>query len=82
MGKYDPLMEFLRGENVSSLEMDFGTIESIIDQSLPRSARLYRAWWSNEDSGTHVQSRSWLAAGWRVADVDLTNHLVIFEVLG
>jgi hypothetical protein len=78
MRKYDPLMSYLESQHDQIMLLRFEAIESIIGQKLPRSAYQHRAWWSNETEVTHVQARSWLDSGWRVASVDISQELVQF----
>lgn len=42
-----------------------------------RPPRAHRAWWAN-DTVTHVQSKQWLDAGWRVSYLNLTEQRVTF----
>lgn len=68
MGMYDPLREYLSGQRGDSCTLTFRDIEEIIGDSLPSSAKRannYKAWWANDR--THVQSASWIRAGWRTA---------------
>ncbi len=76
MGKYDPFMDFLTSKRDSTIRLTFDAIEEILGELLPPSAHKYTAWWSNEVNGQHVQARSWLDAGWKIADVDIPNGLV------
>jgi hypothetical protein len=78
MSKYDPLAEYLYRANATSLEMSFDQLEAIIHARLPNSARELSAWWSNDESTTHVQANSWLDAGWQVRHFDLANEHVVF----
>jgi hypothetical protein len=77
--RYAGLAQYLRqrppGEETVTLS--FEQVEGIIDAPLPVSARQHRAWWAN-DQVAHVQSRQWLAAGWRVAQVSLDEGPVVF----
>ena len=58
----------------------FSYLESIIGDKLPPSARNRREWWSNHQGpGIHRQARSWIAAGWRVAQVDTSTERVLFR---
>lgn len=60
------------------LMLRFEDIESILGFELPPSARQLRSWWAN-DSMTHVQSRAWLFAGWRVSVIGLSSETVTFS---
>jgi CBS domain-containing protein len=79
-GKYDRLRAWLddkRKAGKRQLRVAFGDIEALLQGSLPPSAREHRSWWAN-DQTSHRQSRAWLAAGWKVADVDLVQEQVEF----
>ncbi len=77
--KYYPLHAHLsRLRDAGPFQMEFAQLEEILGQPLPIGARSHRAWWANGRSG-HSQSRAWLLAGWRVADVDLAGERVMFE---
>jgi len=80
-GKYQVLAAYLAGQyqNADRLSMSFAEIESVLGRSLPKSARQYRAWWSNDDgSGSHSHARGWTDAGYRVDEVDLVAGQVTF----
>ncbi len=76
MSKYSPLTEFLKLAE-GELEMPFAGVEKVLGFALPRSARLYPAWWSNS-GGTHVQSAAWQSAGYETRQVDVENETVRF----
>jgi hypothetical protein len=69
--RYDGLRDYLSQRSEPAVRLSFADIEKIIGGPLPASARRYRPWWANEQSGTHVHARSWLDAGRRTANVDL-----------
>lgn len=78
--KYTPLAIFLQGlpPDHAVASFDFEHIERhIIRGQLPVAARQHLSWWAN-DSTSHVQSRQWLEAGWRVEHVNLKAGLVQF----
>ena len=77
MSKYRPLREQLASEAGRDVTMSLTDLDTLVG-GLPRSARRYRAWWSNEREGSHVQARAWLDAGWRVEHVNLTAEQVRF----
>jgi len=77
VSKYVALTEHLSKIDNESITMSFEEIEKIIDMKLPRSARLYRSWWSN-CSKTHVQALGWLNGQKKVMKVDLKNNIVVF----
>ncbi len=78
MSKYDPLQIFLADLPPSQQEvtLTFKLIEEIIESGLPKSAYLYKSWWSNEKLGNHSQAECWLNARWKVETVDLEKHWV------
>lgn len=78
--RYDHLARWLRRLNRSAdrVQLRFTDVEQIIESALPDSARKHRAWWAN-DSHTHVQSMSWLAADWRVSSINMDQELVTFS---
>lgn len=77
MSKYEPLRKHL-AQRQGNAPLSFAEIEEILGFSLPRSAYLYPAWWSNS-GGTHVQSAAWQSAGYETRHVDLARHTVQFE---
>jgi hypothetical protein len=72
VGKYSQLERHLSLLPFEQHEvtLSFVQIERILNDKLPLSAQRYRAWWSNETEGSHVQARAWLDAGWLVDTVD------------
>jgi len=78
-GKYTPLAEWLHQQSSGAqIATTFEKIETVLQESLPPSARQHRSWWAN-DTTSHRQSLSWLAAGWLVDDVDIANGTVTFR---
>lgn len=77
MGKYEPLTEFLRKQRADRIEMTFAEIQAVIGTKLPSSAKLYRAWWSNNPSNS-VMTAAWRDAGFRSEQVDMNAGTVIF----
>ena len=80
--KYDPLFEVLVQASRDTAIGDtfpttFSRIEIIIDDTLPRSARKRRGWWTNDES--HPQAKAWLRAGWKVAVVKMRSGQILFE---
>jgi hypothetical protein len=76
MAKYDPLRRHLEGRAGANIVMDFREIEDILGFKLPASARTYRAWWANDQYGSHSHARSWLNAGYSVDGVDFVRERV------
>jgi hypothetical protein len=74
--KYDALAEYLSKIPGDSIKMTFDEIESIVGE-LPKAARTYRAWWSNNTSFTHARN-GWLAAGWKTALVGMDGRRLTF----
>jgi hypothetical protein len=77
MTKYDPLRSYLEGQQEGRIRLSFSDIERLLGFKLPRSARDYRPWWSN-NTGGNVAIRSWRDAGWRTAEVDMAGEKVTF----
>lgn len=75
--KYEPLKKHLSSKGFSEIPMRFSDIESIIENSLPPSARKHRAWWSNNPSNS-VITFAWLNAGYKTAQVDLKSEKLVF----
>lgn len=79
-GKYAPLFNHLRALEDDEWPASFAEIEAVLGFSLPRSARTYQAWWSNQyNSGSHTHAQSWQRAGWKARNVNLRNEVVIFK---
>ncbi|CCV10904.1 hypothetical protein [Mesorhizobium sp. STM 4661] len=76
MTKYAPISDFLQRQALDELSLDFEKIEEILGASLPRSAYDYQAWWANDLS--HSQGKSWLDAGWKTENLNLTRRSVTF----
>jgi hypothetical protein len=79
--KWVPLQQYLKLKRARNQELALGfrQIEDVLGDGLPKPARKYREWWSNDDAND--QARAWLQSGWRVRDVDLAAERVIFEAL-
>ena len=80
MNKYEPLRAYLANQaaEISEVKLTFSTIESIIRDTLPASARMHREWWSNEAHPKHGQKVAWHDAGWRTEKVLLDRGVVVF----
>lgn len=76
---YAPLAVHLAAASAGVERLSFAQIERILGRPLPASARRYRAWWSNEASGTHTHSAAWMGTGWLVDAVDLNAGIVSFR---
>ena len=79
-GKYSPLEHYLLGLPAGQMEvtLSYEQVERILNDNLPPSALVHRAWWSNETVGTHIHAHAWLNAGWKVDAVNFTNRWVRF----
>ncbi len=78
MSKYDPLYDYLISLKKDEWRASFAQIEEILGFPLPKSAYEYQAWWANERSEKKDHKRTWLAAGWRTANLNLTGRTVEF----
>ncbi len=67
VSRYSPLARLLHQQppQQDRIQLRFSEIEQLIGGDLPPSARRLLTWWSN-DAVSHVQSLTWLEAGWRV----------------
>ena len=74
------LTEYLRrlpaSQNTAKLSL--GRIAQLLGDDLPPSAREWEPWWANDE--THVQARAWMAAGWRMAGLNITEERVTINV--
>ena len=76
MSIYSPLCDYLKNSGKPTVTLTFSNIAKIIGNNLPAYAS-QKPWWSNHDS--HSQAKSgWLAAGYQVINVDLTNQKATF----
>jgi hypothetical protein len=80
MGKYEPLGEYLRKQDVARVPMTFAEIERIVGTKLPKSQR-YPAWWSN-NPWNNVMTQVWLDAGFETEQVDIKNGKLVFRKVG
>ena len=78
MTKYAPLATHLRNSGQETVSLTFEDIERIIGAELPSSASNYRAWWSNNPTN-NVMTHSWLAAGYKTANVDMAGRTLEFR---
>ncbi|MEH1843746.1 MAG: helix-turn-helix transcriptional regulator [Nostoc sp.] len=76
--KYQPLLEFLRGNDQNEITLSFAEIETLINDVLPESARNKQAWWSNRKQGSS-QAYAWMEAGYRIEKVDFDQQQVTFR---
>ena len=84
-GKYAPLHDFLVERFLlqsrdRAWRTTFSEIEQILGFKLPKSARIHRPWWANQaQAGGHSHALAWEMAGWRTAEVDLSNETLVFR---
>ena len=76
MGKYDPLFRYLNTNGKQQVVLSYAEIENILSAKLPDSARKHTAWWSNN---SHVQSKSWRDAGYKVDKVYLGEQVIFIK---
>jgi hypothetical protein len=69
--KYQPLFEYLRRSNQREVKLTFAEIEILMAETLPDSARVKRAWWSNPSKGA-LQASAWMGPGYFVEKLDKT----------
>jgi hypothetical protein len=81
MAKYDALGDHLQRQRHAVVTLTLTEVGEAVPGGLPASAYRYRAWWSNETAGSHVQARAWLDAGYAVAAVNFDAGTVTFEAL-
>jgi CBS domain-containing protein len=78
---FDHLRSWLQEQRKSKetdIRVRFQDIETLLGETLPPSAIEHQSWWEN-DYIVNKQSLSWLQAGWRVEDVDLSAGEVTFH---
>lgn len=76
--KYQPLQDYLRRSERSTVTLTFLEIEALMGTPLPASARTNRAWWSNRSKGA-LQATAWIQAGYTVKELDLNIEQVTFH---
>ena len=83
MGKYTPLVNYLKQLSQDSITLSFTQIERIIaPETLPYSARKYRnglfnlRWWDNFPGASEADAR--LDAGFQTVMIDFENEKVEF----
>lgn len=84
MSKYSALRDWLRIMGAPAVTVSFDRLATIVPGGLPASAFVHDDWWSNETGDArHVQSiAGWMAAGYRVAQVDRAGRTVTFRIAG
>ena len=76
----DALHLWLAGLPVTepAVVVTFGVLEELTGEPLPPVARRHFGWWAN-DPQSHLLARSWMAAGWKSAGVELADEQVAFR---
>ncbi|MBR0755410.1 hypothetical protein JQ604_24795 [Bradyrhizobium jicamae] len=82
MSVYDPLRQRLETVKGASIRLSFADLEAILGKPLPVSAYKFTAWWGNNCSVGHAQTRAWLSAGFEARTVSLKNRTVEFHRIG
>ena len=79
-GNYTLLEKYLRALPIhqEDITITFESIEQILDEPLPSSAREEYPWWDNQKKGMQVETNPWMDAGWMVEIVDLNGKWVRF----
>jgi len=79
--KYLPLKEYLKTLNKDRVILSHKEIESILNDSLPKSAYKYKRFWGNNRANNQEadHSNSWLEIGWKVEKADLRNEVIHFK---
>jgi len=85
-GKYAPLhsfliQHFLLQPTQKEWRTTFQELERVLGFALPKSARIHRPWWANNQGqgGGHSHALAWEMAGWRTAKVDLADETLVFR---
>ena len=76
MRKYDPLFRYLSANKNAQVTLSYSEIENILFAKLPDSAYKYKEWW---DNNSHVQSKSWRDAGYKVDSIILGDKAIFIK---
>jgi len=76
--KYFALGEYLLNHSGDNIQLSFSDLEEILGFPLPKSALMYRTWWTNDRTHSHANN-GWLLVGWRVSNINLENESVHFN---
>ena len=79
MRKYDPLFYYLNANGRQQITLNYDEIENIISAKLPDSAYKHRVWWENSHNKSHVQSKAWRNAGYKIDKVFLGKHVIFIK---
>jgi hypothetical protein len=80
MDNFDRLTQYLQQYPNDQKRLSFREIEQILGEELPAGAYENLEWWDDTTTITSPQANAWLAAGWRVSSVDLTDCWVKFRL--
>lgn len=75
--KFGALKQYLVASGKSDITLSFAEIESIIGTALCKSAYTYSAYW--QPSPTHKMPNTILAAGYKIASIDLSGKRIALE---
>lgn len=77
--RWDTLRTWLMGQKKlpTGIRVTFRDLEVLLGGFLPKAARKYSTWWSNEN-GHEAQVAAWTGAGWQVGKVDMLLAEVTF----
>ncbi|MGA7730233.1 MAG: CBS domain-containing protein [Chloroflexia bacterium] len=80
--RWDTLRVWLMAQKKipSGIRVTFRDIEMLLGGLLPKAARKYATWWSNQNRN-EAQVQAWTGAGWQVAKVDPLMGEVTFQPL-
>ena len=76
MGKYDPIFHHLNSNIAPQVILSYVEIENILSAKLPYSAYRFKQWW---DNNSHVQSKSWRDAGYKVDSIILGDKVIFIK---
>ena len=77
MSKYNRLEEYLNKSQKQIETLNYEELERIFGFSLPKSAYIHRAWWSN---GGHSHANAWNNPGWKVTKVELGQFITFTKI--
>lgn len=78
--KYQPIATYLTSLTCNEIELTFLEIESILQTTLPTSAKRHEAWWANSmTKDSHTWAHLWISAGWKVQKRKIEEQKVVFQ---
>jgi hypothetical protein len=78
-GKYAGLYALLTSVTDDEAELPIAQLDGAVTGGLPAAARRNTAWWGNDLAARAPQARGWLAAGFHVGGVSLTDDTVVLR---